>query len=82
VEKPKLKRDWIGRRVLTLQELRNGWGIIPAGVRMLVTDNRRASTRTPGSLVLTSETRCECCGLKATISGVREADVQLLPDAA
>jgi hypothetical protein len=80
VERPRLKREWKGRHVVTRVELRNGWGVVPAGTRMVVDENRRASTRTPGSLALSTEKRCECCGLRAIINGVRELDVELLPE--
>lgn len=73
VDLPRLKREWRGRHVRTKVDLRNGWGVIPAGTVMVVDENRRTSTRTPGSLALSTTQRCECCRLLASISGVRVA---------
>ena len=69
--KPRLKRDWIGRKVRTLRELRNYWGMIPAGTVCAVDDNH-------SGLRLATEP-CDHCGVKIYISRVPESDVELLP---
>lgn len=71
VKKPKLKRDWKGRKVRTLRDLRNGWGVIPAGTVFEVRENW-------AGLNLLGD-RCTCCGLRASINRVPEHDVELLP---
>lgn len=75
MSKPKLKRDWVGRQVRTLRELRNGNENIRVGTVLTVKENR-------GGLHLVSE-RCPHCGVSVYIRGVPEWHVQLLaaPDA-
>jgi hypothetical protein len=70
-EVPKLKRDWIGRKVRTTVELRNGWGVIPRDTVMTVQGNR-------SGLELIAEP-CEHCGVRLSITRVSEYDVLLLP---
>lgn len=70
--KPKLKRDWVGRRVQTLIELRNGWGVIPAGTVLMVDRNH-------AGLALISDP-CDHCGLAVSIRRVPESAVELLPE--
>lgn len=69
--KPALKRDWIGRKVRTLREIRSHVQNMPAGTIATVTYNR-------GGLTLQTE-RCACCGISAYIRGVEESAVELLP---
>lgn len=69
--RPKLKRDWRGRLVRTLKEMRNGWGVIPAGT-VLTVDENRAGLRLSGE-------SCATCGMQPTINRVREHDITLLP---
>lgn len=68
---PKLKRDWIGRKVRTKNVLRNGNSIIPAGTELIVADNH-------SGLRLRSEP-CEHCGVSIYITRVPESSVTLLP---
>jgi hypothetical protein len=69
---PRLKRDWIGRKVRTRREIRNGLGSVPAGTVMNVTDNR-------AGLALETK-KCDCCGVRFYVRRVAEADVDLLPE--
>lgn len=71
VETPRLKRDWVGRKVRTRRELRNGMGIIPAGTVVTVTSNH-------SGLSLSTDS-CGSCGVRVLISKVPERDVDLLP---
>lgn len=68
---PKLKRDWIGRKVRTKVVLRNGVMEIPEGTVLRVTHNH-------AGLRLVSDA-CEHCGVRVYISKVPESDVVLLP---
>ena len=68
---PKLKRDWAGRRVRALRELRNGLMVIPAGAILTV-------DRWHCGLSLTGEPRA-CCGIRPLMSRVMPLDVELLP---
>lgn len=60
-----------GRKVRTLNPLRNGWGEIPAGTIATI-------TRKHGGFNLLTEP-CPRCGLRASISKVPYTDVVLLP---
>lgn len=68
---PRLKRDWVGRKVRTRRELRNGMGVIPAGTVAIVTYNR-------SGLSLSTDP-CGSCGVRVLINRVPEHDVELLP---
>lgn len=63
VPRPKLKRDYVGRIVRTTLELKNGWGVIPAGA--VATINNQSPKGS--GLILKA---CECCGMKAIIGHV------------
>lgn len=69
--KPKLKRDWVGRKVRSLHAMQNGYYVIPKGTVFVVVVNR-------GGLRLRTEP-CKCCGVSCFISKVRESSVELLP---
>lgn len=69
---PRLKKHWTDRRVRTLRELRNMFGIVPAGTVMTVVYNH-------AGLQLRGD-RCGCCGVQVSINKVPESHVQLLPD--
>lgn len=58
----KRKWDWVGLVVRTKKEMRNGWGVIPAGTEMVVTHQRSGAH-------LASKP-CACCGLTAIIAKV------------
>lgn len=68
---PKLKRDWVGRKVRTKRVLRNGHMEIPAGTVCEV-------IRNVAGLWLVNPP-CECCGVRVFINKVPESDVELLP---
>ncbi len=70
-KKPRLKRDWIGRKVRVRRTMVNGLMEIPAGAIATVRKNL-------GGLDLTSEP-CPHCGIKINIRKVKEFDVELLP---
>lgn len=74
---PKLKRDWVGRKVRTRYELANGDVIIPAGAVLTVRHNGGARQQ-GGGLTLVAPP-CECCHVRVFITHVRERDVDLLP---
>lgn len=69
---PKLKRDWIGRKVRARRDLKNHVVNVPEGAVLEVTDNH-------GGLSLTTE-QCECCGVRVFIRKVPEQAVVLLPE--
>lgn len=69
-KKPRLKRDWVGRKVRTVVMMRNGNMEIPIGTVCEVTYNR-------GGLTLKTEP-CDCCGVAIYITRVPERDVRLL----
>lgn len=71
VPHPKLKRDYKGKRVRTLNELENGWGIIPAGALAMI------NYQGPKGSSLTIDP-CGCCGVKAIISGVQSSDIEFI----
>ncbi len=76
MNKPKLKRDWIGRRVRLLRKIEtNGGSIFPAGTIMIVHDNH-------GGLRLKMEVQeCKHCGLAIrhrTVKKIPESSVELL----
>lgn len=68
---PARKRDWEGRRVRTLVELRNGYGRIAPGTVMTV-DRNYAGLHLVGD-------KCQCCLFQPTIGKVPESAVALLP---
>lgn len=71
VPHPKLKRDYAGKRVRTLREFRNGWGVIPAG-SLAVIDHQSPKG---SSLVVDC---CSCCGLKPIISSIKASDIEFI----
>ena len=71
VPHPKLKRDYKGRRVRTLKDLKNGWGIIPAGA--LASIDYQGPT---GSSLIIDP--CSCCGVKAIISAIQASDIEFV----
>lgn len=71
VEIPRLKRDWVGRKVRTRRELRNGIFSIPLGTVCTVSYNH-------SGLSLNTDP-CGSCGVRLFISKVSESDVELLP---
>ena len=68
---PKLKRDYTGKRVRTLRELRNGWGIIPAG-SLAVIDHQSPKG---SSLIFEA---CNCCAVKPIISAISAGDIEFV----
>jgi hypothetical protein len=74
-EKPRLKRDWEGRYVRLLREVKNNGGdVAQAGTVMRV-------TRSHGGLTLTRVAYCECCGIgtASVFRKVSERAVELVP---
>lgn len=71
VPHPRLKREYEGRTIRTTRELRNGWGVIPAGVVATI------SKQSPKGSSLVFEP-CNCCGLRAVISGVHKDDIEFV----
>jgi len=68
---PRLKRDWVGRKVKTLRELRNGNTLVPAGTVMEVSRNHS------GLWLMTDG--CSHCGVRVFITKVPMSDVELMP---
>lgn len=69
---PRLKRDWVGRRVRARCALRNGLMAVPKGAVLTV---RRGHDR----YVDLSTVACESCGVAVYIRRVAVVDVELLP---
>ena len=67
---PKLKKDWVGLKVVTLREIRNRLTIIPAGTECIVEKNY-------GGLRLSTKP-CKCCGVGIFITKVPEEDVDII----
>ena len=75
MNEPRLKRDWEGRYVRLLREVKNyGGDVVPAGAVMLVKRNY-------GGLDISRIAYCECCsvGTRIVVRKVSEHDVELLP---
>jgi hypothetical protein len=75
-EKPKLKRDWKGRKVRLREEIQTKGGtIFPAGMVLNVVQNR-------SGLTLETVMRCPTCEVSQRnwIKGVGEWKVELLPE--
>ena len=75
-KKPKLKRDWVHRRVRLLRKLETKGGVIFEKDEVMVVH------RNFGGLELTTLTRCPKCerGHRHYIRKVHERDVELLPE--
>lgn len=71
VPHPRLKRDYTGKRVRTLRELRNGWGIVPVGSYAVIDHQSPKGS----SLVIDA---CSCCALKPVISGIQASDIEFI----
>ena len=67
-----LNKQFIGLKVRTLKELRNGLCTIAAGTVCTITQKR-------GGFSLETE-RCPCCGVKVDISRVPPEDVDLIAE--
>ncbi len=73
---PRLKRDYKGRSVRTRVEMKNGWGIVPAGAIAVI------NTQGPKGSSLLFEP-CTCCGLRAIVTAVQPTDIEfVVPGAA
>ena len=71
VPHPKLKREYVGRRVRTLRPFSNGWGVIPSGALATI----RAQNNKGSELVSDA---CSCCGLQAKISAIGAEDIEFV----
>lgn len=67
---PRLKRDWVGLRVVSCVPLSNGLARLPAGTFWRVKRNY-------GGLELVSEP-CPTCGIRLRITRVPERDVNIV----
>ena len=72
MNRPKLKRDWVGLTVKSLTPLRNGRYIIPAGTWFKVERNHNG-------LHLWS-LGCHSCGIRVFINHVSERAVEIMPE--
>lgn len=70
MDRPKLKRDWVGLRVRARRDLKNAHGIIAAGATLVVYGSH-------GGLKMTAD-RCDCCGYRPSITGVSEDSVDIV----
>jgi len=70
MNRPKLKKDWVGLKVETLKTLRNGMIEIPAGTVCEVERNY-------GGLALKAQ-KCEKCGVSVFINKVPESWVVII----
>ena len=74
MERPKLKRDWIGLKMKSLRQIETRGGIIfPAGMTFEVTGNR-------GGLRLSAIKVCRRCKMsyRHFVTGVSERDVVII----
>ncbi|WP_338924462.1 hypothetical protein V0M98_33140 (plasmid) [Pseudomonas silesiensis] len=71
VPHPKLKRDYPGKYVRTLLDLRNGMGVIPAGSLALIDHQSPKGS----SLLLNA---CSCCGFKPIINAIQANDIEFV----
>jgi hypothetical protein len=71
MKKPKLKRDWVGRKVKALRPLSTGRLAVPEGKILTVTRNWKGLTLVTDG--------CSNCGVRIFITRVSEHDVELLP---
>jgi DNA mismatch repair protein MutH len=62
--------DWVGRKVETVADMRNGSTAIPAGTVAEVTYARAGLTLKTAP--------CKCCGVGIFITRVRASDVRLV----
>lgn len=62
---------WIGRKVRSVKELKNGWFTAPVGTEFVV-------TRKQMGLHLKLSAPCPCCGLRGYISKVAPDALELL----
>lgn len=63
VPAPRLKRDYVGRRVRTTKMLRNGYAELPAGSLAVVVEQSKK-----GSSLRFD--RCTCCGVSIFMTGI------------
>ena len=77
MKRPRLKRDWIGRRVRLLRKMETVGGLmLPTGLVMKLEATWR------GRFKLSVVRTCKHCGVgqRSSIARVRESDVELLED--
>lgn len=70
MEAPRLKRDWVGLKVITLRDMQTSMIVIPLGTECIVTRNY-------GGLGLTTS-KCESCGVRMRINKVPESYVDII----
>lgn len=66
ISPPRLKRDYVGKRIRALKPLRNGFFIVPAGA-LGVIDHQSPK----GSSIIFDT--CPCCGIAAIMTGIHPA---------
>jgi len=62
--------DWVGRKVITIREAKNGFFIIPEGTKGVITSQSNTG------LVFVGD-QCSCCGVQTRISRLPYHAVQL-----
>ncbi|KKN36053.1 hypothetical protein LCGC14_0777480 [marine sediment metagenome] len=79
MKKPKLKRDWIGRRVRALRALSHGRFVDGRSHHMAIPEGKILTvTHSWNGLTLRTDP-CPSCGVRLFITRVSEHDVELLP---
>lgn len=69
-------RSWascVGKMATTTQEIKNGWGMIPAGALVKITSSN------PYGMEIQTEP-CACCGARMRVSNVKHADLTLVEE--
>lgn len=67
---PRLKRDWVGLKVITRRDMQTSMIVIPLGTECTVIRNY-------GGLNLTTS-KCESCGVRMRINKVPESYVDII----
>lgn len=74
--RPKLQRDWEGKKVRSLRDMSNHYHALPAGTEFIVT-----SVSWKGMSLKMTKTCSECgVGERVHISGIDGTDVEFLPE--
>lgn len=71
VPHPKLKRDYVNRKVRTTRELSNGYGVVPIG--SIATINNQSPT---GSTLFFE--KCSCCSVAMKMLRVCKQDIEFI----
>lgn len=73
LNRPKLKREWTGRRVRLRASMQTPAGTLPAGAICTVEPHNGRGFQLAGP-------RCDCCGVQLRAAGVPEDAVELVEE--